>query len=90
MTDRKTLETSNEGPAIRSGGQAEKTTELITFRKMCETLGQPEYKVRYQIGALNIRHEFKVGAARIFSQASFLRIKSAIMGVANRKAAKAI
>lgn len=52
--------------------------ELITFRKMCDSLGQPEYKVRYQIGALNIKHEYKVGAARIFSKASFLRIKAAI------------
>lgn len=69
---------------------SENNSTLITFRKMCTDLGQPEYKVRYQIGALKIRHEYKVGAARIFSRASFLRIRSAIMGVANRKAAKAI
>lgn len=90
MTDHDTLETSKNSPATRSGDQPEIEPGLITFRKMCNALAQPEYTVRYQIGALKIKYEYKVGAARIFSLASFLRIKSAIMGIANRKSARAI
>lgn len=90
MTDHETLEPTEESPADRSEGEAEIESGLITFRKICDDLSQPPHKIHYQIRVLNIKYEFKVGAARVFSMASFLRIKSGIMGVANKKAAKAI
>lgn len=88
--DRKTLKLSKECMATRSGEQPEKTPEFITFRKLCNYLGQPEYKVRYQIGALNIKHEYKVGAARVFSSESLERLRAAFSATENKKSNVAV
>lgn len=89
MTDRN-IEASEGTPATRSGETEIEITGPITLRKICDALDQPPHKVMYHIAALNIKCEYKVGATRVFSEASFLRIKSGIMAIANRKAAAAI
>ena len=89
MTDHETLETTAENTVTQSDSETEIESGLITFRKICDALGQPDHKINYQIRVLGIKCECKVANGRIFSQASFLRIKSGILGTANRQAAAA-
>ena len=62
----------------------------LTIEEISERLTQPIAEVKQQMAGLEIKPDFSVGGIGIFSQASFLRIKSAIMGTANKKAARAI
>lgn len=52
--------------------------------------GLPESEIEMTMGQLGIRSDYSVGGIKIFSQASVLRIRSAIMSAANKKAAAAI